>query len=147
MGKKVRGRERLINCDSCGRRIPRDKSVSYLRTTVISTELRTADDMRMLLPREMHYCISCGKHKGIFEKKKRQQERLRERRKFGGGYSGGGGGYGSGGQGGGSGYGGGQGYRSMAQDEKKDEKKKVAAEEKTEEKKDEGAGSKDAGSS
>ncbi len=86
MGKKTRGKDRLVVCDSCGRRVPRDKSVSFFRTGVISTEMDTGENanLKMLLPRETHYCISCGKHRKIFQKKKRQQERLRERKKQGG---------------------------------------------------------------
>ena len=80
MASKKRGRERLVNCDSCGSRVPRDKAVSLMRTTVYSTDLRTADDVRTMISREFHYCPSCGKHKRIYEKKKRMAARARERR-------------------------------------------------------------------
>ncbi|MFA5105748.1 MAG: hypothetical protein WC506_02190 [Candidatus Micrarchaeia archaeon] len=87
MGNKKRGRERLINCDSCGARVPRDKAVSIYRSTVYSTDLKTADDVRTSISREFHYCPSCGKHKRIYEKKKNQAARARERRdSWGGGY-------------------------------------------------------------
>lgn len=80
MGKRSRGRERLINCDSCGRRVPRDKAISYERSTVYSTDLKTADDVRTFIYRENHYCPSCAKSKRIYEKKKEQLSRQRERR-------------------------------------------------------------------
>lgn len=80
MGSKKRGRERLVNCDSCGARVPRDKAVSIYRSTVYSTDLKTADDVRTMISREFHYCPSCGKHKRIYEKKKNQAARARERR-------------------------------------------------------------------
>ncbi len=85
MGNKKRGRERLVNCDSCGARVPRDKAVSIYRSTVYSTDLKTADDVRTMISREFHYCPSCGKHKRIYEKKKEQAIRAKERRdSFGG---------------------------------------------------------------
>ncbi len=37
-----------------------------------STELKTANDVRFFERRKVVYCISCAKHRGIFEKKKRQ---------------------------------------------------------------------------
>ncbi len=90
MGRKNRGRERLINCDACGRRIPRDKAISFERSTVYSTDLKTADDVRTFIRRENHYCPSCGKSLGIYEKKKAQMQRQRERySSYGGGAQGG----------------------------------------------------------
>ncbi|HQT45120.1 MAG TPA: hypothetical protein PLO51_04020 [Candidatus Micrarchaeota archaeon] len=87
MGNKKRGRERLINCDSCGARVPRDKAVSIYRSTIYSTDLKTADDVRTSISREFHYCPSCGKHKRIYEKKKEQAARAKERRDtYGGGF-------------------------------------------------------------
>ncbi len=75
MPSKTRGRERLLNCDSCGRRIPRDKAVSYSQMTVYSTDLKNNDDVRTSLSREMHYCPSCGKHRHIYQKKGQQAAR------------------------------------------------------------------------
>ena len=43
-----------------------EKPVSY------NTELKTAQDVRFFERRKMTYCISCAKHRGIFEKLKRQ---------------------------------------------------------------------------
>ena len=39
-----RGRENLVICSSCGRRVPRTKAVSYSRAVVYSTDLKTAED-------------------------------------------------------------------------------------------------------
>lgn len=75
MANKTRGRERLLNCDSCGRRIPRDKAVSYNQMVVYSTDLKNADDVRTSLRREFHYCPSCGKHRHIYERKGRDAAR------------------------------------------------------------------------
>jgi hypothetical protein len=33
--------------------------------------------------KEVYYCISCAKHRGIFEKKKQQAKRRRERDMYG----------------------------------------------------------------
>jgi len=79
MGSKIRGRQRLVNCDSCGRRVPRDKAVSYERTSVFSTDMKTADDVRLMTRNEMHYCPSCAKSRGIYEKKKEQAIRRSQR--------------------------------------------------------------------
>lgn len=78
MGKK-RGRERIVICDNCGRRVPRDKAVTFFKRVVYSTDLRTDDDVRFTRSVEVHYCPSCGKHLRIYEKKKRMAERRRER--------------------------------------------------------------------
>ncbi|MBI4399477.1 hypothetical protein HY570_01900 [Candidatus Micrarchaeota archaeon] len=72
MGNKRRGHESMETCASCGRRAPRDKVVRYDRTIVYSTDLKTADDVKVMQRRKMYYCVSCGKSRGIFEKKKRQ---------------------------------------------------------------------------
>lgn len=78
MGKRARGRERLVICDNCSRRIPRDKAVSFSKRVVYSTDLRTADDVRFLKSVDVYYCPSCGKHLRIYEKKKRMAERRNE---------------------------------------------------------------------
>ncbi|VVB65652.1 Ribosomal protein S26e [Candidatus Gugararchaeum adminiculabundum] len=67
-----RGREILVNCSSCGRRCPRDKSVTDFGRTKYTTDLKTADDVTVFVDSKKYYCISCGKHKRIFEKKKRK---------------------------------------------------------------------------
>jgi ribosomal protein S26 len=75
MPSKTRGRERLVNCDACGRRIPRDKAVTYDQLVVYTTDLKSADDVRTSLRREFHYCPSCGKHRHIYERKGRDAAR------------------------------------------------------------------------
>ena len=67
---KTRGRERLVSCDACGRKMPRDKTITYNKMSVYSTDLKTADDVRTTSFTENHYCISCAKSKRIFEKLK-----------------------------------------------------------------------------
>ena len=68
----MRGKDTLVNCESCGRKVPRTKAVIYERGISFSTEMRTAQDGRFFERRKTYYCISCAKHRGIFEKKKRQ---------------------------------------------------------------------------
>lgn len=75
MAGRVRGSIKLINCASCGRRVPKDKALSYDRVTVYSTDLKTSDDVRTMLRREMHYCPSCAKHLKLYEKKARMMAR------------------------------------------------------------------------
>jgi ribosomal protein S26 len=66
-----RGRENLIICCSCGRRMPKDKAVRLDRTIVYSTDLKTADDIKVFERRESYYCPSCGKKRHIYDKKKK----------------------------------------------------------------------------
>jgi len=79
MGKKRRGRERLITCAGCGRSVPRDKAVSDTRRRSYSTDLRTDDNVMYSDFVTVHYCVSCGKHRKIYEKKKKAAQRRRER--------------------------------------------------------------------
>ncbi|MFA4983283.1 MAG: hypothetical protein WC588_03630 [Candidatus Micrarchaeia archaeon] len=79
MVNKTRGRERLINCDACGRMMPRDKTITYNTMNVYSTDLKTADDVRATTHVEKHYCISCAKSKRIFEKLKNRAIRTASR--------------------------------------------------------------------
>jgi len=67
----MKGREKLVICASCGRRVPRSKAVTYVRGVVFSTDLKTADDIKVFEKRKEYYCPSCGKHRKIYEKKKR----------------------------------------------------------------------------
>lgn len=76
--KKRRGREKLIYCCACGRRVPRDKSIRFDRRVAYSTDLNSKDDIKSFHTVEAYYCISCGKAKRIFEKKKSKFEKDRE---------------------------------------------------------------------
>ncbi|OIO20802.1 hypothetical protein COV61_03555 [Candidatus Micrarchaeota archaeon CG11_big_fil_rev_8_21_14_0_20_47_5] len=80
MGKKKRGRERLLNCTACGRRVPRDKAVKFDRTMVFSTDMKTNDDVTMFSRVQNQYCPSCAKSLRIYEKKKRIAQRQHEKR-------------------------------------------------------------------
>ncbi|MFH1222639.1 MAG: hypothetical protein V1492_06170 [Candidatus Micrarchaeota archaeon] len=82
MGKKRRGRERLVRCSGCGRQMPRDKCVNDMKRRSYSTDLKEkgAENVSFSDFVEVSYCISCGKHRGIFEKKKQQAQRRRENR-------------------------------------------------------------------
>lgn len=79
MGKKRRGRDRLETCCSCGRAVPRDKAVPYTRRSRYSTELTGGDNIEHFTEADVYYCISCAKHRKIFEKKREQARRRRER--------------------------------------------------------------------
>ncbi len=78
MGKRRRGRERLESCESCGRTIPRDKTVSFNKRSRFTTDLRGTENVSFLTNRDVYYCISCAKHRKIFEKKKQIAQRRRE---------------------------------------------------------------------
>jgi ribosomal protein S26 len=79
MGKRRRGRERLETCCSCGRTVPRDKAVADTRRSMFTTDLRGSEDnITHFSEVDVYYCISCAKHRKIFEKKKRQAQRRRE---------------------------------------------------------------------
>lgn len=77
MGSKTRGREKLIICSSCGRRVPRSKAVFLDRPVIYSTDLKTEDDIRSITWREQSYCPSCAKHRHIYQKKKMAAARNR----------------------------------------------------------------------
>jgi hypothetical protein len=64
--------------------MPRDKCCTYNRIAVYSTDMKTADDVRFTSRHENHYCPSCAKSKGIYEKKKQQAARRAERERAGG---------------------------------------------------------------
>jgi ribosomal protein S26 len=68
----LRGKDTLVICESCGRKVPRNKAVIFEKSISFSTDLKTANDVRFFERRKVYYCISCAKHRGIFEKKKRQ---------------------------------------------------------------------------
>lgn len=74
-----RGREKLLCCESCRRQVPRGKAVEFEKRTVFSTDLRTADNLTTVSDRTVYYCISCAKHRKIFEIKKRMMQRRNER--------------------------------------------------------------------
>lgn len=71
----MRGRETAVTCDSCGRKVPRNKGVAFEKAISFSTDLHTANDVRFFERRRVYYCISCAKHRGIFEKLKQIAER------------------------------------------------------------------------
>jgi len=80
MGKKRRGKDRIMTCVSCGRAVPRSKAVDYERRSSFTTDFRDRENVTAFSSTTEYYCISCAKHRKIFEKKKKQAERRRERR-------------------------------------------------------------------
>ena len=83
MGKKRRGRERLVTCANCGRSVPRDKAVEDFKRPRYSTDLKGEENVTYVGIVKVHYCISCAKHGRIFERKKRRAQRRREREMYG----------------------------------------------------------------
>ena len=73
----MRGREPLVTCDSCGRKIPRNKAVPYERAISISTDPHLPGAVKFFEKKKVYYCISCAKHRGIFEKKREMAARAR----------------------------------------------------------------------
>jgi len=53
--------------------------VEYSSRTHFTTDLKE-DNVTYTGFSDQYYCISCAKHRGIFEKKKQQAQRLREKR-------------------------------------------------------------------
>lgn len=85
MGRRRRGRDRPETCSSCGRTVPRDKAVSYTKRSRYSTDLRGKEgDISFQDFRTVYYCVSCAKHRKIFEKKKKAAQKRREREMYGG---------------------------------------------------------------
>jgi len=76
----ARGRETAVTCDSCGRKVPRNKACDFDKAITFSTDMHTANDVRFFEKRRVYYCISCAKHRGIFQKKREQAERAAARK-------------------------------------------------------------------
>ncbi|MBU0591076.1 40S ribosomal protein S26 [Candidatus Micrarchaeota archaeon] len=83
MGRKRRGRDTLETCANCGRSVPRDKAVQDVKRVRYDTDLKGDDNIVHTEFRTVYYCISCAKHGKIFEKKKEQARRKREREMYG----------------------------------------------------------------
>ena len=81
-----RGRERSVRCEKCGREVRRDKAL-FIEKAIFSNPLERKDvyseTYNRVLTREVSYCISCGKHARLFQKKKEQQLRAKERERMG----------------------------------------------------------------
>jgi len=82
MTKKGRGVEGMVRCEKCGRLTRRDKAVT-IEKVILQNPLERKDVYDETYTRnffkEVTYCISCGKHGRVFEKKKKLQERQREK--------------------------------------------------------------------
>jgi ribosomal protein S26 len=74
----MRGKETLVRCDNCGRTVARNKAVQDEKIIRYGTDMNNKD-IKFQTRRTVYYCISCGKHKGIFEKKKEQAIRTASR--------------------------------------------------------------------
>ncbi|MEW6528670.1 MAG: hypothetical protein AB1391_02160 [Candidatus Micrarchaeota archaeon] len=75
-----RGREKLMTCENCHRLVPRGKAVEFEKKNVYSTDLKTSDNVFTISNIIVYYCISCAKHRKIFEKKKKIAQQIAERR-------------------------------------------------------------------
>jgi ribosomal protein S26 len=75
----MRGKETIVVCDNCGRKVPRNKGVAFEKAISFNTGMNTTQDVRFFERRKVYYCISCAKHRGIFEKLKQQSIRHSER--------------------------------------------------------------------
>ena len=52
--------------------IPRNKAVIDEKAVRFGTDMKNAQDVRFFERLKVYYCISCAKHRGVFERKKRQ---------------------------------------------------------------------------
>jgi len=75
----MRGKETIVICDNCGRKIPKNKAVAFEKKINFSTDLQTSKDIRFFETKKVYYCISCAKHFGIFEKKKQIANRINKK--------------------------------------------------------------------
>ena len=76
----LRGKEPLVTCDSCGRKMPRNKGVVFEKVIRFGGDPALQLTAKFMSTRKVYYCISCGKHRGIFEKKKEAAERQAAKR-------------------------------------------------------------------
>lgn len=76
----MRGRNTLVVCEICGRKVSRAKAVAYEKAISIGTGMgNPTKDVRLFEKHKIYYCISCAKHRGVFEKKKRDARRRAEK--------------------------------------------------------------------
>jgi sulfur relay (sulfurtransferase) complex TusBCD TusD component (DsrE family) len=52
--------------------MPRNKAVADEKAVRFGTDMKNAQDVRFFERLKVYYCVSCAKHRGIFEKKRRQ---------------------------------------------------------------------------
>jgi len=67
---KGRGRETLVNCDICGREIPRYKTFTQIRGFSITDPLILRQvDRRMihLMKRKIRLCPACARFRGVVQ--------------------------------------------------------------------------------
>lgn len=76
----MRGKEPLVTCDSCGRKMPRNKGVTFEKVIRFGGDPSTQISAKFMSTRKVYYCISCAKHRGIFERKKEAAERAASKR-------------------------------------------------------------------
>lgn len=68
--KGSKGRTRLVQCDNCGRLVPRDKAICITKMYTpidpqLARELEKKGAIIMRYPVEKCYCISCAVHYGL----------------------------------------------------------------------------------
>ncbi len=68
--KGAKGHTDTVQCDNCGRLIPRDKAIRVMRTyspvdPQLARELEKKGAIIMRYPVEKFYCVSCAIHYGI----------------------------------------------------------------------------------
>ncbi len=78
-----RGKERMVICAKCGKNVRRDKAV-FLEKVVFTNPADRKDiqdeNYTRFFSRELAYCPACGRHLRIYEKKKQQMQREKQRR-------------------------------------------------------------------
>lgn len=69
----------MVRCDNCGRTVSNSKAVMDEKIIRYGIDMNNKDT-KFMTRRKVYYCISCAKHKGIFEKKKEQAIRAAQHR-------------------------------------------------------------------
>lgn len=76
-----RGSEPLVTCEKCKRVVPRSKAVEYVKGGNNYDLGDQTDVVIDITGKTVYYCISCAKHMKLFEKKKAQLQRKRDRKR------------------------------------------------------------------
>ena len=72
-----RGKEPLVYCDACHRAVPRSKAVAWVKG--MAFDLGEQKDVVLDLTKKVvYYCISCAKHRKLFDKLKKRRRRFEE---------------------------------------------------------------------
>ncbi|MCW4052535.1 MAG: 30S ribosomal protein S26e [Candidatus Bathyarchaeota archaeon] len=84
--KGGKGKGSLVQCNSCGQQVPRDKAKRVSRRVsvvdyALSKELRQKGTYIASPVETKYYCVSCAVHRGVVKVRSRDDRRRRRRKR------------------------------------------------------------------